>query len=107
MIKFHKVELSVSTVDELNKAMSQLPHEIGVVHVEFVPDTQPDPIPDPIPEPTPVYSIAEVRAALAKVRDAQGVDGMREILRRHGVEKLADLDEKHYAAVMQEAQDAC
>lgn len=103
MIKFHKVELSVSTVDELNKAMSQLPHEIGVVHIEFVPDTQPD----PIPEPTPVYSIAEVRAALAKVRDAQGVDGMREILRKHGVEKLADLDEKHYAAVMQEAQDAC
>lgn len=99
MIKFHKVELSVSTVDELNKAMSQLPHEIGVVHVEFVPDTQPDPI--------PVYSIAEVRAALAKVRDAQGVDGMREILRKHGVEKLADLDEKHYAVVMQEAQDAC
>lgn len=99
MIKFHKVELSVSTVDELNKAMSQLPHEIGVVHVEFVPD--------PTPEPTPVYSIAEVRAALAKVRDAQGVDGMREILRKHGVEKLADLDEKHYAAVMQEAQDAC
>lgn len=103
MIKFHKVELSVSTVDELNKAMSQLPHEIGVVHVEFVPDTQPE----TIPEPTPVYSIAEVRAALAKVRDAQGVDGMREILRKHGVEKLADLDEKHYAAVMQEAQDAC
>lgn len=103
MIKFHKVELSVSTVDELNKAMSQLPHEIGVVHVEFVPGPQPE----AVPEPTPVYSIAEVRAALAKVRDAQGVDGMREILRKHGVEKLADLDEKHYAAVMQEAQDAC
>ena len=41
MIKFHKVELSVSTVDELNKAMSQLPHEIGVVHVEFVPGHPP------------------------------------------------------------------
>lgn len=105
MTRFRNVSMTVSSMDELIEALRKLPPTMESVFVDIEPDSKTEP--DPIPEPTPVYSIAEVRAALAKVRDAQGVDGMREILRKHGVEKLADLDEKHYAAVMQEAQDAC
>ena len=107
MATFKRVHLTVSSVDELIDALRKLPFNVKSVFANIDPTPQSGSDPDLIPEPTPVYSIAEVRAALAKVRDAQGVDGMREILRNHGVEKLADLDPKHYAAVMQEAQDAC
>jgi hypothetical protein len=48
----------------------------------------------------------EVRAALLKIRESAGVDGMREHLRKYGVEKLADLAPEHYAAIMKDIEHA-
>ena len=56
-------------------------------------------------EPTPDYAITDVRAALAKVREATDTETMRNIMRKYGAEKLPDLDRAHYADVMKEATE--
>ena len=58
----------------------------------------------PPAEPEPVYSMTEVRAGLAKVRELQGSDGMRAILRAFGAEKLADVDPAKYPGIMQDIE---
>ena len=55
-------------------------------------------------EPEPVYSMTEVRAGLAKVRELQGSDGMRAILRAFGSEKLAYIDPAKYPGIMQDIE---
>lgn len=61
---------------------------------------------DPPAEPEPVYSMTEVRAGLAKVRELQGSDGMRTILRAFGAEKLADVDPTKYPGIMLDIEKA-
>lgn len=68
----------------------------------------------PAAEPTPVYTMTQVREALAKVRLSLGGDGMRDILRKFGAEKLAEVDAAQYPAIMEdieavmkEAENAC
>lgn len=74
--------------------------EVTVTPAEPAPaDTEPT----PPPEPEPVYDITDVRAMLAKVREVKGNDAMRDLMRKHGAEKLPELDKAHYAAVMKEA----
>jgi hypothetical protein len=58
--------------------------------------------------------MTQVREALAKVRLSLGGDGMRDILRKFGAEKLAEVDASQYhaimediEAVMKEAENAC
>lgn len=69
------------------------------------PETEPEAEP-PAAEPTPVYSMTQVREALAKVRLNLGGDEMRAILHRFGADKLADLDPAKYPGVMQDVEDA-
>lgn len=57
-------------------------------------------------EPTPVYTMTQVREALAKVRLNLGGEEMRAILHRYGAEKLADLDPAKYPGVMQDVEAA-
>ena len=85
----------------------------GETRVEITP-TEVEPVAEPEEEkaekpeePASAPTMVEVRAALAKVREEKGSEAMREILRKHGAEKLADLDEALYAAVVAEANDAC
>jgi hypothetical protein len=58
--------------------------------------------------------MTQVREALAKVRLSLGGDGMRDILRKFGAEKLAEVDAAQYPAIMEdieavmkEAENAC
>ena len=68
--------------------------------------SEPVVVPPELPdEPTPDYDITDVRAALAKVREATDTETMRNIMRKYGAEKLPDLDKAHYAAVMKEATE--
>ena len=60
----------------------------------------------PAAEPTPVYTMTQVREALAKVRLNLGGEEMRAILHRYGAEKLADLDPAKYPGVMQDVEAA-
>ena len=67
----------------------------------------------PAREPEPVYTMVQVREALAKVRDIRGGDHMREILRKYGADKLAGVNPDQYTALMAdlnialEKDDAC
>lgn len=60
---------------------------------------------DPPKDPTPVYSMVEVRGELAKVRELHGSDRMREVLRKFGADKLADIAPDKYPAIMKEVEE--
>lgn len=49
-------------------------------------------------------SIEEVRAAIAKVSKKHGAATAKKILQNYGAENLSDLDEKFYAAALEEAK---
>lgn len=69
--------------------------------------TQPETAEDTPPaEPTPVYEMTDVRAALAKLREVVGSDGMRAVMSKHGSEKLADIDPSTYPALMADVEAA-
>ena len=61
------------------------------------PETQAEP-----EQPTKTYTLAEVRAAANTYRDKHGIEALREIFKKHGGEKLKDIPESSYAALMEE-----
>ena len=70
-------------------------------------ETAEDPTEEPEGDAPKTPSMYDVRAALAKVRDKHGADKMREILLKYGSDKLAGVDESHYAALMEDAINVC
>lgn len=56
----------------------------------------------PKEEPVKAYSLVEVRAAANAYRDKHGIEKLRGIFRKHGGEKLKDIPEGSYAALMED-----
>lgn len=56
----------------------------------------------PKEEPVKAYSLVEVRAAANAYRDRHGIEKLRGIFRKHGGEKLKDIPEGSYAALMED-----
>ena len=107
----------VDSMDEVRKAVEQYANvpNLSCLHFDFrksdsdslcAPEAEPVAQPAPPKEPEPVFTMQEVRAALLKIRESAGVDGMREHLRKYGVEKLADLAPEHYSAIMKDIEHA-
>lgn len=127
MVKIN-MAVTVDTVEELLEALKSAGPNVASFYGEVrgYDSTEPARVirdvaskPDPEPEasaaePTPVYTMTQVREALAKVRLTLGGDGMRDILRKFGAEKLAEVDASKYPAIMEnieavmkEAENAC
>lgn len=68
------------------------------------PDGQ-DATEQPKEEPVKTYSLVEVRAAANAYRDKHGIEKLREIFRVHGGEKLRDIPESSYAALMDDLRN--
>ena len=112
--------VTVDTVEELLEALKNAGPNVASFYGEVrglnrsepahsIPTetTQPDPTEDTPPaEPTPVYEMTDVRAALAKLREVVGSDGMRAVMSKHGSEKLADIDPSTYPALMADVEAA-
>ena len=49
-------------------------------------------------------TLAEVRSCLAELSRAGLTDKVRELIRSHGAEKLSDISESEYAALLKEAE---
>lgn len=60
----------------------------------------------PKEEPVKTYSLVEVRAQANAYRDKHGIEKLREIFRVHGGEKLKDIPESSYAALMDDLRSA-
>lgn len=60
---------------------------------------------EPEPPPAPKLTLADVRAVLAQ----KSVEGhnvkVHELLHKYGAEKLSQVDAKHYAAMLAEAEE--
>lgn len=59
--------------------------------------------PEQRPQPTP--SMEEVRAILAKASRKGFTDRVRELLRKHGANKLSEIDPSEYAALVKDAEE--
>ena len=59
----------------------------------------------PKEQPTKSYSLIEVRAQANAYRDKHGIEKLREIFRKHGGEKLKDIPESSYAALMDDLRN--
>lgn len=55
---------------------------------------------EPKEEPAKTYSLADVRAQANALKDKFGIDALRDVFRRHGGEKLKDIPEGNYTALM-------
>lgn len=117
MIKIN-MAVEASTHEELLEALKSAGPNVHTFYGEVVggkkteititpaePENEAPAAPENAPPPEPVYDITEVRALLAQVRESVGSEEMRDILRKHGAEKLPDLNKAHYAAVMKEATE--
>lgn len=60
----------------------------------------------PKEEPVKTYSREDVRAQAYALKDKFGMEKLREIFRKHGGEKLVDIPEKNYAALMDDLRSA-
>lgn len=63
------------------------------------PDREQDEQPE---QPAKTYELAEVRAAANAYRDRHGIEKLRDVFRLHGGEKLKDIPEGSYAALMED-----
>lgn len=66
-----------------------------------------DPLPqtEPVaPSPEPILSLADVRACLAQKSVEGHTVAIQTLIRKYGAEKLSQVDPKHYAALMAEAE---
>ena len=60
----------------------------------------------PKEEPVKTYSREDVRAQAYALKDKFGIEKLREIFRKHGGEKLVDIPEKNYAALVNDLRSA-
>ena len=60
----------------------------------------------PKEEPVKSYSREDVRAQAYALKDKFGIEKLREIFRKHGGEKLVDIPEKNYAALVNDLRSA-
>lgn len=56
-------------------------------------------------QPVKTYSLVEVRAQANAYRDKYGIEKLREIFRKHGGEKLKDIPESSYTALMDDLRN--
>lgn len=59
----------------------------------------------PKEEPVKTYSLADVRAQANALKDRFGIDALRDVFRLHGGEKLKDIPESSYAALMDDLRN--
>ena len=59
----------------------------------------------PKEEPVKTYSLADVRAQANALKDRFGIDALRDVFRLHGGEKLRDIPESSYAALMDDLRN--
>ena len=60
---------------------------------------------EPKAEPVKTYSLADVRAQANALKDRFGIDALRDVFRLHGGEKLRDIPESSYAALMDDLRN--
>lgn len=67
-------------------------------------DEQSEPQATPEPEPPNTVTLPEVRAVLANKSRAGFTDEVKQLLMKHGAEKLSGIAESEYAALLKEAE---
>jgi len=58
----------------------------------------------PPEEPKPAYSFVEVRKKFAEMSRAGHTDALKDLLKKHGADKLSNVDTSQYAALLADAE---
>lgn len=70
---------------------------------QIYPSADEQPQPEPV-NPEPPVTLAEVRAVLANKSRAGFTEEVKQLVMKHGAEKLSGVPESEYAALMKEAE---
>ena len=99
MAKNNDISLAL---DELKKCGETL-----IALSEAMRGTEPQPVPASAPVEVKPVSFEELRALLAKKTrvSKQNTDAIRELLLKHGVNKLSELKKEDYQTLMDEAKE--
>ena len=58
----------------------------------------------PTEEPKPEYSFLDVRKKFAEMSRAGHTDALKDLLKKHGADKLSSIDPSQYAALLADAE---
>lgn len=66
---------------------------------------QPEPVPAPEPpKPEPAVKLEQVRAVLAEKSQSGKTSEVRELLKKHGADRLSIINQSEYPALLKEAE---
>ena len=110
--KKRKEVLQMSKMSELSQVLSELKDcgqtlmNIADSLTELFSSTSaghetPAPPPE---EPKPAYSFVEVRKKFAEMSRAGHTDALKDLLKKHGADKLSSIDPSQYAALLADAE---
>ena len=103
----------MSKMNELSQVLSELKEcgqtlmNIADTLTELFSNTSDEretPAPPRTEEPKPAYSFVEVRKKFAEISRAGHTDALKELLKKHGVDKLSSIDPSQYAELLADAE---
>lgn len=102
---FEVINALNALTDALTKLTEQITHKEMDKFEQIYPPAE-EQQPEPINPKTPAKSVtlAEVRAVLANKSRAGFTEEVKQLLMKHGAEKLSGIAETEYAALLEEAE---
>lgn len=99
MSKMSELSAALDALIECGKTLTQTAEELRSFYCtdEFTQKSE-----EPVPQKS--VSLEEVRAVLAEKSRAGKTAAVKELLRKHGADKLSDIDTSEFAALLAEAE---
>lgn len=101
----------INALNALTTALTKLTEQTTQKEMDkfeqIYPPAEEQPQPEPVNSepPTKPVTLAEVRAALANKSRAGFTEEVKQLVMKHGAEKLSGVPESEYAALMKEAEN--
>ena len=101
MSKMKELAQIVSELKEASKTISDLADSITEM---FTDTAEAEPVKKEAKEQKPAMTLPEIRAVLAEKSRAGFTAEIRELLKKHGADRLSEIDPKEYEALKAEAE---
>lgn len=100
-----KMAEMAQTIEELRNAAASINSAADWLYQQFSgDDTEAQPAEAPAKKPKPQLKLEDVRAVLAEKSRAGHTAEVRALLKKHGANKLSEIDPANYEALLQDAE---
>ncbi len=100
-----KMSDMAQTIEELRSAAAAITDAANWLAQQFSDAGDMEPPTEPKPDKKPALTLEQVRAVLADKSRAGHTAQVRELLEKHGVTKLSQIDPRDYATILKEAEE--